>query len=59
VTPYALDRLIGSCLAKDRSERRESMHDLAEDLRSIAASDSGRRVEPSVSLPQRASPSPV
>jgi len=55
VTPYALDRLIGSCLAKDRSERRESMHDLAEDLRSIAASDSGRRVEPSVSLPQRAS----
>ena len=41
VTPYALDRLINSCLAKDRSERRESVHDLAEDLRSIAASDSG------------------
>jgi Tol biopolymer transport system component len=42
VTPYALDRLIASCLAKDRSERRESAHDLAEDLRSIAASESGR-----------------
>jgi Tol biopolymer transport system component/tRNA A-37 threonylcarbamoyl transferase component Bud32 len=48
VTPYALDRLIGSCLAKDRSERRESIHDLAEDLRSIAASDSGRPTMPFV-----------
>jgi len=46
VTPYALDRLINSCLAKDRSERRESAHDLAEDLRSIAASDSGRPAGP-------------
>jgi Tol biopolymer transport system component len=44
VTPYALDRLISGCLAKDRSERRESVHDLAEDLRSIAASESGRQV---------------
>jgi len=43
VTPYALDRLISGCLAKDRSERRESAHDLAEDLRSIAASESGRQ----------------
>lgn len=42
VTPYALDRLINSCLAKDRAERRESAHDLAEDLRSISATDSGR-----------------
>jgi Tol biopolymer transport system component len=48
VTPYALDRLIGSCLAKDRAERRESMHDLAEDLRSIAASDTGRPAVPFV-----------
>ena len=48
VTPYALDRLIGSCLAKDRSERRESAHDLAEDLRSIAATDSGRTAAPYV-----------
>jgi len=48
VTSYALDRLISSCLAKDRSERRESMHDLAEDLRSIAASDSGRPALPFV-----------
>ncbi len=46
VTPYALDRLINSCLAKDRSDRRESAHDLAEDLRSIAASDSGRTAGP-------------
>ena len=51
VTPYALDRLINSCLAKDRSERRESAHDLAEDLRSIAATDSGRTTGPVV-LPQ-------
>jgi len=43
LTPYALDRLINSCLTKDRSERRESAHDLAEDLRSIAASDTGRQ----------------
>jgi serine/threonine protein kinase/Tol biopolymer transport system component len=46
VTPYALDRLINGCLAKDRSERRESAHDLAEDLRSISAVDSGRLVVP-------------
>ena len=48
VTPYALDRLIRGCLAKDRSERRESAHDLAEDLRSIAASDSGQSFVPAV-----------
>jgi Tol biopolymer transport system component len=48
VTPYALERLINSCLAKDRSERRESAHDLAEDLRSIAATDSGRTTGPVV-----------
>jgi Tol biopolymer transport system component len=48
VTPYALDRLISGCLAKDRSERRESAHDLAEDLRSIAASDNGRLTGPVV-----------
>ena len=48
VTPYALDRLINSCLAKDRTERRESAHDLSEDLRSIAASDSGRPAGPVV-----------
>ena len=46
VTPYALDRLISGCLARDRSERRESAHDLAEDLRSISAVDSGRLVLP-------------
>jgi Tol biopolymer transport system component len=51
VTPYALDRLISGCLAKERSERRESAHDLAEDLRSIAASDIGRPTAPGV-LPQ-------
>ena len=51
VTPYALDRLINSCLAKDRSERRESAHDLAEDLRSIAASDSGRPAGSAVIAP--------
>ena len=56
VTPYALDRLISGCLAKDRSERRESAHDLAEDLRSIAASDSGRPVVPFVAPP---SPGPA
>jgi Tol biopolymer transport system component/serine/threonine protein kinase len=54
VTPYALDRLISGCLAKDRSERRESAHDLAEDLRSIAASESGRTAGPVV-LPQTTS----
>ena len=54
VTPYALDRLISGCLAKERSERRESAHDLAEDLRSIAASDSGRPTGPVV-LPQTTS----
>jgi len=48
VTPYALDRLISGCLAKERSERRESAHDLAEDLRSIAAGDSGRLFVPAV-----------
>jgi Tol biopolymer transport system component/serine/threonine protein kinase len=48
VTPYALDRLISGCLARDRTERRESAHDLAEDLRSIAASDIGRLVVPGV-----------
>ena len=54
VTPYALERLINGCLAKDRSERRESAHDLAEDLRSIAATDSGRTTGPVV-LPQTTS----
>ena len=54
VTPYALDRLISGCLAKDRAERRESAHDLAEDLRSIAASDSWRPTGPVV-LPQTTS----
>jgi Tol biopolymer transport system component len=46
ITPYALDRLVTGCLAKDRSERRESAHDLAEDLRSISAVDSGRLALP-------------
>ena len=49
VTPYALDRLINSCLAKDRVRAsRERARHLAEDLRSIAASDSGRPTGPVV-----------
>jgi Tol biopolymer transport system component len=52
VTPYALDRLIYGCLAKDRSERRESAHDLAEDLRSISATDSGRPAVSTAAWPQ-------
>jgi Tol biopolymer transport system component len=34
--PPALDRLMRECLAKDPAERRQSMHDVLLDLRSIA-----------------------
>ena len=35
-TPPALDRLASGCLAKDPDKRRQSAHDIAEDLRTIS-----------------------
>jgi hypothetical protein len=36
LTPPALERLVRGCLAKDPDARRESAHDIADDLRSIS-----------------------
>ena len=36
VAPPALERLVTACLAKDPDERRQSAHDVADDLRGIA-----------------------
>ena len=44
--PHALDRLISSCLVKDRNQRRQSAHDLADDLRGIAEGDSSSPSSP-------------
>ena len=49
--PHALDRLVHRCLAKDPDERWESAHDIAEELRGIAA-DSGAPA-PAMSAPPR------
>jgi len=43
VTPPALERLVTACLAKDPDERRQSAHDLAEDLRGITNEEGARR----------------
>ncbi len=43
ITPPELDRLVGTCLAKDPAERWQSAHDVELQLRSIGASGSTLR----------------
>ncbi len=40
VTPPALERLVSTCLVKDRDERRQTMHDVLLELRWIASAGS-------------------
>jgi Tol biopolymer transport system component len=50
MTPPALDRLIGTCLAKDPDERRQTMHDVLLELRWISEAGSQAGVPAPVAI---------
>ena len=54
VAPAEIDGLVGTCLAKDPSERWQSAHDVELQLRSIGGSGSARRAVPAPRVFRRA-----